>query len=68
MSGVMKNVVVPLAPSAPKPVVAGIYAGEKADLHPRDKPAFDKVHANATKFASGVFGGANLPQMKGRGK
>ena len=64
----MKGIVVPLHPSAPKPVLGGIYAGESANLNPADKPDVDKVKPNATKFATGVFGGANLPGMKGRGK
>jgi hypothetical protein len=68
MNGLMKGIVVPLEPSAPKPVLGGIYAGEPCNLHPRDKPDVGSVKANATKFAQGVFGGANLPQMKGRGK
>jgi hypothetical protein len=67
-SRMMKGIVVPLHPSAPKPVFTGIYAGEPATLQPVDKPDVDKVKANATKFATGVFGGANLPGMKGRGK
>jgi hypothetical protein len=64
-SKLLPGVVVAQPKESPKPIFGSIYAGLPATLHPAG-PQLQKVKGSATPSASGVFGGANLPGMKGR--
>lgn len=59
--------VVNALPKHVKPVIAGITTGIPKEKE-HQQPTIHAVKGVATQFASGVFGGANLPSMKGRAK
>ena len=57
--------VVNALPKHVKPVIAGITTGIAKEKE-HHQPTLHECKPPATQFASGVFGGANLPSMKGR--
>lgn len=61
----LPGVVIPQPKESPKPIFGSIYTGIPATLTPSG-PQLQKVKPSATPFAPGVFGGANLPGMKGK--